>query len=98
MKKLKTIAAVIAVSFALLLCVDDSISFYTDIEMVQIPFGSIPDGSFHHHVLNGDHFFQKYAIPFSALNLPNDLHSLTKVQPVHNYHFSSIWQPPKKSC
>jgi len=99
MKKLRYIAAVLAVMIALLMSVDESISLYANINTTHIPFHTgNTDGPHHHTISFGDHFFQKSSIIFSGSDLSNHLHLFMKAQPEFSYFLSSIWQPPKQSC
>lgn len=99
MKKLRYIAAVLAVMIALLMSVDESISLYANINTTHIPFHSgNTDASNHHTVSFGDHFFQKYSILISDFELSDNHHASMKEQPAFSHFLSSIWQPPKQTC
>jgi len=99
MKKLKYIAAILAVMIALLMSVDESISLYANINTTHIPFHTGNTDSSHHHTISfGDHFFQKNSILFSGSDLSKHMHSFMKAQPEFSYFLSSIWQPPKQTC
>jgi hypothetical protein len=99
MKKLKYIAAILAVFIALLMSVDESISLYSNITSTNIPHNSgKADASHHHTVTFGDHFFQKYSILFSDFELSFHHHAFMKDQPEFSNFHSAIWQPPKQTC
>jgi hypothetical protein len=99
MKKLRYIAAVLAVMIALLMSVDESISLYANINTTHIPFHSGNADASHHHTISfGDHFFQRCSISITDPDLSSDLQSFMKLQPEFSYFLSSIWQPPKQSC
>jgi len=99
MKKLKYIAAILAVFIALLMSVDESICLYSNITTTHIPDNSgNADASHHHTVTFADHFFQKYSILFSNFELSDHHHAFMKDQPEFSYFLSTIWQPPKQSC
>jgi len=95
---LKHIVSLAAVLFALYMSVDDSISFFADSEVVQVPMASIPDGAHHQHVSFTDHFFQKNT------DSHPDCQAASTIQAADHYHYtpgtylSAIWQPPKSSC
>ena len=97
-QKLKHIASLAALLIALLMSVDDSIAFFTDIDVVQVPVTGVPDGTHHQHISFTDHFFQKN-IDSRTENQP-----ASTLQLADNFHYtpgtflSSIWQPPKSSC
>jgi hypothetical protein len=97
-QKLKYIVSLAALFIALLMSVDDSISFFTDTHIVQGPVTSVPDGTHHQHVSFTDHFFQKTNDsrtdnqPASTIQLARDFHYTPGT------YLSSIWQPPKSSC
>ena len=99
MKKLKYLAALIAIFIALLMSVDESISLYSNITTTHIPVNTgNTDASHHHTVTFGDHFFQKCSTFITDFGLCDNHHTVLIDQPAFSYFLSSIWQPPKQSC
>jgi len=98
MKKLKYIATVLAVFVSVLMCFDDSISSFINIDTIEVPSQfDCSNTSHHHHFAQPDHFFQKNSCSFLAFNLSVDLNTILMDQPEVNFFLSSIWQPPKKA-
>lgn len=96
MKKLKYIATILAVLIALLMSVDESISFYSTIEIAQTPFSKGNADVSHHHTISiTDHYFQNTSISISQNAAITDLFLSQRDQTEINYFLASIWQPPK---
>ena len=98
MKKLKYIATVLVVFISVIMCFDDSISSFINVDTIEAPLQSdCSDTSHHHHFAPTDHFCQKNSFSFLELNLSTDLNSFLMDQSEVNFFFTSIWQPPKKA-
>lgn len=95
---LKHIASLAAVLFALYMSVDDSISLFADIEVVQVPVTGVPDGTHHQHVSFADHYFQKITDSHTECPPASTLYMTDNYHHTPGAYLSSIWQPPKSSC
>jgi hypothetical protein len=99
MKKLKHIAAFLAVVLSALMCFDDSISLFMSAETIEIPMHSdCSDATHHHHYSLTDHFFQKSIISDSTTGFVSGLQLFLINQSITGQFLSSIWQPPKRTC
>lgn len=96
MKKIKNLVVLSAVLLSLIMCFDDSVSLFLNVDTTEIPFQ--PDRSgliHHHHFAISDHFFQKNSFTESKTELVTDFQLFLKSQPFADHFKSSIWQPPK---
>lgn len=99
MKRVKYMAAVLAVFISVLVCFDDSIASIINIYSIEIPLAKDCSNVIHHHHISAaDHFFQTNFISLSVFKQPTDLLSVATVQFEVSCFLSYIWQPPKKVC
>lgn len=98
MKKIKHIAAILAVILSMTVSVDDIFFLCINIESAGIPAHSnSSDVTHHHHFSISDHFCQKYSVSDSGPEFtPGDQSPLYN-QPFADMFLSSIWQPPQKT-
>jgi len=99
MKILKHIAVLSAVILSMLMCFDDSISLFLNVDMKEIPVRSdCSDIIHHHHFSLTDHFFQKNSVSDSSTEFATFFQLLLKNKSITDQFLSSIWQPPQKTC
>ncbi len=99
MKKLKTIASIMAVLIALLMSFDDSFAFCFNVNTIEMPSETdCSDVTHHHHSSLTDHYFQKNAIARPGYESVSSLNLFSKSQSITDHYLSSIWQPPQISC
>lgn len=99
MKKLKTIASILAVVIALLISFDDSFAFCFKVDTIEMPSQTdCSDVTHHHHTSLTDHYFQKNTSAYTGYEAVIDLNLFLKNQSVTDQYLASIWQPPQISC
>ena len=98
MKKIKNLVVLSAVLLSLIMCFDDSISLFLNVDTSEIPFQSDRSGIIHHHHFSlSDHFFQKNLYPDSNTDFATGFQLILKSQSFTDQFQSFIWQPPKIS-
>jgi len=96
MKKLKQIAAVLAITLSMYISVDDVIFLCLNIDSVEIPVHSnSSDINHHHHFSITDHFCQKNSSSDPEPEFAPRVQSLFNNQPLAQQFLCSIWQPPQ---
>jgi hypothetical protein len=96
MKKLKQIAAVLAVTISMFICVDDVLFLCLTIDSVEIPMHSDSSDITHqHHFSLTDHFCDKNSGADPGPEVAPADQSLLKHKPLADLFLSSIWQPPQ---
>lgn len=96
MKKLKHIAAILAVMLSMLMSVDDSLALCLCIDSIETPASSdFSDVTHHHHISLTDHFFQKSSISDSNPGFIQQIQLFLNNQSLADQFLSSIWQPPQ---
>jgi len=99
MKKIKNLAVVSAVLLSMLMCFDDSISLFSNIDAREIPTHSnCSDITHHHHFSLSDHYFQKSAFTDSNSEFASGFKLFPIKQSITDQFDSSIWQPPQINC
>ena len=96
MKKLKQIAAVLAITLSMYISVDDAIFLCLNIDSVEIPVHSnSSDINHHHHFSIADHFYQKNSGSDPEPEFAPGVQSLLNNQSLSDQFLCSIWQPPQ---
>jgi hypothetical protein len=98
MKKIKSLVVLSAVLLSLIMCFDDSISLFLNVNTSEIPLQSDRSGLIHHHHFSlSDHFYQKNLSAALNTDFATDFQFSLKSQAFSDQFQSSIWQPPKNS-